>query len=149
MFNKLTVLPVFLLVVFCYVGCQHKIDIEAEKEAIKKAVQTQLDFAKALSADGESVWAHKSYVVRGNVISWDSVFAFYQTNFPKWKEEYQIDEFTAFNFDIHINANFAAVFHEEKMVGTYSGEDMTRVNRRLKYLEKINGEWKIIGEFNL
>jgi hypothetical protein len=148
MSQKTVVLAIILLLGFTIFSCQKLINVETETEAIKKVLQAQLEAAKSGSVEGEAeVWAHQPYIARVEVVGWDSVRTFYEANFPQWEKEYQIQEFTASNFDIYINANFAAVFYDEKLVGTRNDEDISRENRLLKYLEKINGEWKIITTF--
>ncbi len=130
---------------------QEKIDIEKEKEAIKQVVQAALDAIKAKSYDAEAAtWAHSPYIVRRDIVGWDSVSVFYQEMFKKWNDEpenFQWKVFTAFNFDIYINGNFASVFHDEHFEGIFEGEEMTSDGRAHKYLEKIDGEWKVITLF--
>jgi hypothetical protein len=130
--------------------CQEKIDIEAEKEAIKKVVQAALDALKAKSYDAEvATWAQTPYIVRRGIVGWDSVSVFYQESFKSWfgKPENQIRVFTASNFDIYINCNFASVFHDEHIERIWDGEEITGDSRVHKYLEKIEGEWKVIALF--
>jgi len=70
--------------------------------------------------------------------------------FKRWNddpENYQGRVFTASNFDIYINGNFASVFHDEHFEGIAEGEELTYDARPHKYLEKIKGEWKVITLF--
>ena len=128
---------------------QKKTDIEKDKEAIKKVIQAQLDAMKAFSYEGEAaVWAHRPYIVRIETVGWDSVSVHYQERFKVWKGKgNQIRVFTASNFDIHVNCNFASVFHDEHFEGIWNGEEMNVDGRPHKYLEKIEGEWKVITQF--
>jgi hypothetical protein len=131
-------------------SCQIKINIEKEEEAIKQVVQAQLDAIKAASYDGEAaVWAQRPYIVRRDIVGWDSVSVFYQEGYKQWNDEpeNQIRVFTASNFDIHINGNFASVFHDEHYESFWNGEERTSDDRKHKYLEKIEGEWKVITLF--
>ncbi len=131
--------------------CQEKIDIEAEKEAIKKVVQAALDAIKAGDYDAEvATWVHSHYIVRRDIVGWDSVNVYYQEMFKRWNDEpenYQGRVFTASNFDIYINGNFASVFHDEHTERIWDGEEITGDSRAHKYLEKIEGEWKVIALF--
>ncbi len=106
---------------------QKKIDIEKEKEAIKLVVQAQLDAYKSLSYKAEAAtWVHSPYIVRRDIVGWDSVNVYYQEMFKRWNDEpenYQGRVFTASNFDIYINGNFASVFHDEHWEGIYEGEE--------------------------
>jgi hypothetical protein len=140
-----------LMLIAGSICCQEKIDIEKEKEAIKQVVQAQLDAIKAASYDGEAaLWAQRPYIVRKDIVGWDSVSVFYQEMFKKWNDEpenFQARVFTASNFDIYINGNFVSVFHDEHFEGIVEGEEMTSDGRAHKYIEKIEGEWKIITLF--
>ena len=130
---------------------QKTIDIEKEKEAIKQVVQAALDAIKAKSYDAEvATWAHGPYIVRQGIVGWDNVSVFYQGIFKEWNdkpENYQWKVFTASNFDIYINGNFASVFHDEHWEDIYEGEEGTIDSRIHKYLEKIEGKWKVITLF--
>ena len=144
----------FTLIAFSFLAgasCQNKIDIEAEKEAIKQVVLAQLDAVKAFSYDGEAaVWAQRPYIVRKDIVGWDAVSVYYQKMFKKWSaepENFQARVLTASNFDIYINGNFASVFHDEHFEGIFEGEEGTNDGRVHKYLEKIEGEWKVITLF--
>ena len=129
--------------------CQEKIDIGADKEAIKKVVQAALDAFIAKSYDATvATWAHTPYIVRKDIVGWDSVSVFYQEMYKQWEEpENQVRVFKASNFDIYVNGNFASVFHDEHLERIWDGEEITRDARAHKYLEKIEGEWKVITLF--
>ncbi len=133
--------------------CQEKIDIKAEKKAIKKVVQAALDAIKAGDYDAEvATWVHSPYIVRRDIVGWDSVSVYYQKMFKRWIDEpenFQSRVFTASNFDIYINGNFASVFHDEHFEGIVEGEELTYDARPHKYLEKIEGEWKVITLFGI
>ena len=119
---------------------------------IKKVIQAQLDAAKALSYEGEAaVWAHRPYIVRYEAVGWDSISVYYQETFKERKETFERDNikwtvFKASNFDIYVNGNFASVFHDQQWERTVNGEESNGDIRELKYLEKIDGEWKIIAQ---
>jgi hypothetical protein len=121
-----------------------------EEEAIKQVVQAALDAFIAKSYDAiAATWAHTPYIVRKDIAGWDSVSVFYQEGFKSWYDETenQIRVFKASNFDIYINGNFASVFHDEHSERIWDGEEIIRDARAHKYLEKIEGEWKVITLF--
>ena len=129
-------------------------NIEKEKEAIKKVIQAQLDASRTNSYEGEvAVWAHTPYIVKNETVGWDSISFNYQRNFKARKDtmEQRNVKWTvrkASNFDIYVNGNFASVFHDHYNEWTENGEEKTGDgNRGHKYLEKIDGEWKIIAVF--
>ena len=123
--------------------------IAKEEEAIKQVVQAALDAIKAVDYDAYVVtWVHSPYIVRRGVVGWDSLSVFYQKNFNDEPENFQARVFTTSNFDIYINGNFSSVFHDEHFEGIIEGEEIIRDSRRVhKYLEKIEGEWKVITLF--
>ena len=128
--------------------------IEKEKEAIKKVIQAQLDAGRTNSYEGEAaVWAHTPYIYKAETVGWDSISFKYQENFKARKVRWEKDnnKWTvnkASNFDIYVNGNFASVFHDHYNEWTENGEEKTGDgNRGHKYLEKIDGEWKIIAVF--
>jgi len=125
------------------------IDVAKEEEAIKQVVQAALDAFIAKSYDATvATWAHTPYIVRKDIVGWDSVSVFYQEAYKQFKDpEYQFKVFKASNFDIYINGNFASVFHDEHLERIWDGEEETSDARAHKYLEKIEGEWKVITLF--
>ena len=80
-----------------------------EEEAIKQVVQAALDAFIAKSYDATvATWAHTPYIVRKDIVGWDSVSVFYQELYKQWKEpENQVRVFKASNFDIYINHRFS------------------------------------------
>ena len=125
--------------------------IAKEEEAIKQVVQAALDAIKTKDYDAEvATWAETPYIVRRDIVGWDSVSVYYQEMFKQWNDEpenFQCRVFTASNFDIYVNGNFASVFHDEHSEGIFNGEEGTNDGRVHKYLEKIEGEWKVITLF--
>ena len=152
--------PVILLVILAALGlvaCEQKVDVAAEEEAIKVVIQKQLDAVRTASYKGEAaVWAHEPYIVHGTadggVVGWDSLSVGYKKTFEEWKElmknepdKYHRDEYTGINYDIHLNGNVAFVFYDDQIRGIWEGESVSTDGRRLKYLEKKDGEWKIVA----
>jgi ketosteroid isomerase-like protein len=126
-------------------------DIAKEEEAIKQVVQAALDafIAKSYEASA-ATWAHAPYIVRKGTTGWDSVSVYYQEGYKSWfdEPEDEVKVFRASNFDIYINGNFASVFHDEHLEGFMDGEELVSDSRGVhKYLEKIDGEWKVITLF--
>jgi len=136
-------------------ACQKEVDIAAEEEAIKSVLQKQLEAVSALDYEGEAeVWAHEPYIVHRTVgiVGWDSLSTYYKTNFREIREKLKEDpeywtvrELRASNFDIHLNGNVAFVFYDEHYDYTLEGKESSGVSKVLKYLEKKEGEWKIVA----
>lgn len=147
--NRRYVLP--LIAVLCLSvlpACASQPDIAAEEEAIKEVIHAQLRAVENLSYDGETaVWAHTSYIERQGVTGWDSVSMSYKEFFGGLQAGDTVNEFTASNFDIHVNGTFASVFHDEHVDYVIDGEHYVGDRRPHKFLEKIDGEWKVIALF--
>jgi|GEM_PF-1423303 hypothetical protein len=136
---------------------EEKVDIAAEEEAIKAVLHKQLVVVSNQDYEGEAaVWAHEPYIVRHSgdsyIVGWDSLSIFYKTWFGEVREKLKEDpeyltmrEYRASNFDIHLNGNVAFVFFDEHYDYTWEGEDYSGVSRGLKYLEKKEGEWRIVA----
>jgi len=144
-----------VLTLFIFSSCQgQKPDIAAEKNAVKSVILKQLDAFENLSYEGEAaIWAHEPHVVKesaGKVtVGWDSLSADYKMLFEAGKkdpENYTI-KFKATNFDIRVNGNFAACLCDEEAKGVWQGKDYHHNTRSVKYLEKRDGEWKIVAVF--
>ncbi len=148
--------PVIYLAILAALGlvaCEQKVDVAAEEAAIKAVNQKQLDAVRTVSYEGEAaVWAHEPYIVHGTTVGWDSLSVGYKKTFEEWKElmknepdKYHRDEWTGSNYDIHLNGNVAFIFYDEHIRGIWEGESVSTDFRRLKYLEKKDGEWKIVA----
>jgi len=123
-------------------------DVSKEEEVIKKVVQSALDAIVNNDYDAHAeAWVHSPYIQWKDVGGWDSLSVLYQQwhNYPR--EYFQARIMTTSNFDIYINGNFASVFHDEHFEGIMEGEETTYDARTHKYLEKIEGEWKVITVF--
>jgi len=154
--------PIIYLVVLAALGlvaCEQQVDVAAEEAAIKAVCQAQLDAFRAFDYEGEAAtWAHEPYIVirkSGNkVIGWDSLSVWYKSNFEKRRElmknepgNYTRREFSGSNYEIHLNGNAAYIFYDQHSAGIWEGEEFSNDSKVAKYLEKIDGEWKIVAVF--
>jgi len=150
--------PVIYLVLLATLGlvaCEQKVDVAAEEEAIKAAVQNETnaydanDYERLVAA-----WVHEPYVVHsmgGGVFGWDSLcIAFKNAIELKNKEpdKYGVKERTQSNFDIHLDGNVAFVCHDEHGEGIWAGEEFSFDIKDFKYLVKKDGEWKLVANFS-
>ena len=58
-----------------------------------------------------------------------------------------VKKFIAANHDIHLKGNIAFVIYDEYLEGTFGGKEHSDEQEVVKYLEKINKEWKIVARF--
>ncbi len=154
--------PVIFLVLLAALGlvaCEQKVDVAAEEEAIIAVNQKQLDAARTADYEGEAAtWANEPYIVirkSGNkVIGWDSLSVYYKKTFKERKElmknepdNYIIREFSGSNYDIHLHGDAAYILYDEHVKGIWEGEEFSNDPKVAKYLEKMDGEWKIVAVF--
>lgn len=135
-------------------ACAEKVDIAAEEEAIQAAVQKEMDAWKNMDYEGiAAVWVHEPYVYKptpdGAIVGWDTVGTWFETTIreiqEKGPEYFTMRELSASNFDIHLKCNVAFVLYDEHSDYTWEGKDYSGVSRNMKYLEKKEGEWKLIA----
>jgi ketosteroid isomerase-like protein len=133
-------------------GCQPQVDIAAEEAAIKAVNEKNMAAANAADYEGEAeVWAHEPYIVHGFYepvkVGWDTLSAHYKTTFSNREPGLVFHARTASNYDIRMNGNIAFVLYDEHVEFTQDGEKRVNDYKTLKYFEKKNGQWKVIGVF--
>jgi hypothetical protein len=133
-------------------GCQPTVDIEAEKAAIVAVNEKNMAAFVSRDYDGEAeVWAHEPYVVHAQGqfarVGWETISANYKTTFSRQNPNVVWNSMTASNYDIRLNGNIACVFYDQRTETTRNGEKRTNDAKNLKYFEKKNGQWKVIGVF--
>ena len=151
--------PVIYLVLLAALGlvaCEQKVDVAAEEEAIKAAVQNETnafddnDYERLAAA-----WVHEPYVVHGSmgediVVGWDSLSVANKNAIElknKEPDKYRVKERTQLNFDIYLDGNAAFVIHDESGEGIWAGEEFSFDVKVVKYLLKKDGEWKLVAVF--
>ena len=150
---RYSILVLATLAAAIFSGCEQAIDMEKEKAAIIKVINEETD--AYLARDFEAMYAthvHDSLNMRLTAGADNYVFA------EGWEEvskhmsgDETEDDLTP---DLHINVeksnyrmkiypNSAFVVCDQKWTSTY-GEDVTEINSiQVRFLEKIEGEWKI------
>ncbi len=153
--------PVIYLVLLAALGlvaCEQKVDVAAEEEAIKTAIQNETnafvdnDYERLAAA-----WVHEPYVAHasmgGGKVGWDSLSVAFKNAIEnaielknKEPDKYRV-EFTQSNFDIHLDGNAAYVLYDEHREGIWEGEEFSNDIKVVKYLVKKDGEWKLVAVF--
>ncbi len=149
--------PVIFLVILAALGlvaCEQKVDVAAEEEAIKAAIQNETN----AYVDGDyerlaAAWVHEPYVVHrtmgGGKAGWDSLSVAFKNAIElrnKEPDKYRV-EFTQSNFDIHLDGNDAFVIYDEHAEGIWAGEEFSFDIKAVKHLVKKDGEWKLVVIF--
>lgn len=149
---------VIYVVVLAIVGmfaCEQKVDVAAEKEAIKEAIQHEFDAWIANDyEDWSTSWVHAPYIVKRETVGWDSLSAEMKKSMETYEtarkepDKNRVDEATESNFDIHLNGNIAFVFCDGHIKGIWDGEPLTMDWKVVKYLVKEEGKWKLVTVFD-
>ena len=151
--------PVIFLVLLAALGlvaCEQKVDVAAEEEAIKAVNQKQLEAYRTADYVGEAAtWANEPYIIHAGlsddriIIGWDSLSVFYKDSFNTRKQGsgYDFRQATGSNYDIYLHGNIAVISYDQHSEGVWDGEEFSTDIRQIKYLEKIDGEWKIVAVF--
>jgi ketosteroid isomerase-like protein len=133
------------------IACQQSVAADSEEAAIKAVNEKQLAAVVNLDYDGEAeVWAQEPYIIHASydphLVGWEKISSQYKINFaPESEPSYVLHALTASNYDVHLNGNVAFVFYDEHAEYTEDGERKSRDGKLLKYLEKKNGQWRIIA----
>ena len=146
---KKNLLALFTLILLVGTSCQEKIDIEKEKEAIKAVIEEQtnaftdrdLDRIAATHVNDETfirLAANKDGYYY--VIGWEDRRLQYEEIF-KNNPDTLLYKFVNTNYKIKVYSESAWAVYDETWYDS-EGESLS-MNLDVRFLEKINGEWKI------
>jgi len=143
---------VLLSLAFLFViSCQDKIDIEKEKEAIKTVIIAETDAFD--NQDYNGVIAHMvqdSTFIRMStgkyehtgVAGWDNMAHWYHEFATADLSDYKVERERS-NWKIKIYPECAWVVYDQVTRYVYKGQKDYRTTKEIRFLEKINGQWKI------
>jgi hypothetical protein len=148
-------LTLFALVLLAGTSCQEKIDIEKEKAAIKAVIEEETnayldnDFDRLAATwvqDETNIWLYvgKSGYIYG--VGWEEIDSIFKEFFEGVSEPIENKEVKT-NYKIKVYQESAlAVFDNE----TYNSEgELINKSIHVEFLEKVNGEWKIVYLSNI
>jgi hypothetical protein len=135
------------LAMLLLVNCAQESNIVSDEAAIQAVIETQIQAMNEMNYDMQAdIWAHAPYIERWGKTGWDAISDHYQNLFSD-ESGFEVISFEATNYEIYVNGTFASVFHDETHEYMRNGEKVVRNARTHKYLEKINGQWKVIALF--
>ncbi len=152
MSKKLSILTVILLSLFIIISCQQKIDIETEKEAIKKVIENETKlFYDGNYEEFANTWVHEPYALWTSVgnnyhnefIGWDSIGVNLK-RFMDARNEPFTDEVIRKNFSYRIYGNGAWVTFEQHYKSSMDKNPEHLPGRALRVLEKTDSGWKMV-----
>jgi len=147
---KKYLLTLFALILLAGTSCQEKIDIEKEKEAIITVIEEETNAYLARDFDRlAATWVQDETIIRlgadksgyGYWVGWEEIGSTIKENFEGESEPVESKEVKT-NYKIKVYKESAwAVFDNE----TYNSEGaLTNKSIHVEFLEKIDGEWKIV-----
>jgi ketosteroid isomerase-like protein len=96
----------------------------------------------------QQTWAHEPYVVRmfnqDRTVGWAAVQNIYKNWWESYSEPVRNLKIDYNDYHIKINGNMALALHHQKTSGIWDDEQQTAYGSNVRFLEKIDGEWKTI-----
>ena len=127
--------------------CSQEVNTDAKKATIQAVIETQIQAMNEMNYDMQAdIWAHTPYIERWGKTGWEAISDHYQNIFSD-ESGFEVIEFKVSNFDIHVNGTFASVFHDEHLEYFVNGKKVVNNERTHKYVEKVDGQWKVIALF--
>lgn len=145
----------FLLIVcvcLSLISCEKKMDVEKEKEAIKAVIINETTAFDNQQYDGVvATLAQDSLFIRMStgkteyteVVGWDHMTNWYKEFATADLSDYSVER-DRFNWKIKVYPESAWVVYDQITRYTYQGSRDYRQTKEIRFLEKKNGEWKII-----
>ena len=147
---KKYLLTLFALILLAGTSCQEKIDIEKEKEAIIAVIEEETNaflardfdrFAATYVQDETNIRlsASKSgYLYR---VGWEEIGSGFKQYFEN-NPEPGTSKYVKTNYKIKVYKESAWAINDESV---YNSEgELLRKSKGVRFLEKVNGEWKIV-----
>lgn len=127
-------------------------DPASEKAQIRAVCEKQVESWRVQSYQGEAdVWAHEPYIMKmltngTRTLSWETIGGQYAKDFKETSADFEPDFFTELSdFYIHINGKNAwVVFDQHQIFPNDSGKNELYESLEVRFLEKIDGDWKIV-----
>jgi len=147
---KKYLLTLFALILLAGNSCQEKIDIEKEKVAIIAVIEEETDGYLARDLDRlAETWVQDETAVRltagksgyGYVVGWQEMNSNYKEYFEGDPEPANFTEVKT-NYKIKVYPESAWAVYDNEV---YNSEgELTNKSIHVEFLEKVNGEWKIV-----
>jgi hypothetical protein len=134
-------------------------DVEGLDESAITAVldkQTRSFFQRSYEGEAD-VWAHQPYIMRmirtlerdlEPDVGWDTIGTSYKTFMEENPEPIEDLEFTRTNVHLQIHGDGAWVVYEQHLEGKAEGEPFSQDSREVRFLARIDGQWKIVYQYS-
>lgn len=151
---KRSVIFIVIALLLAFSGCSKKsVDIEAEKQAIKKVlIDETTDFLNqdlvgvldAFAQDEKAIYisvGSEGYMER---IGFKDITGYFRTSSKSDWSDFSDYEVEKSNWNIKVVDNTAMVLFDQTMKFKMNGEAMETHSKEVRFMEKIKGEWKIV-----
>lgn len=142
----------FALALLVFASCQEKIDLAKETEAIKAVIINETTAFDNQRYDSVITnLAHDSLFIRmttgkteyTEVVGWDHMANWYKEFAVADLSDYSVER-ERFNWKIKVYPESAWVVYDQITRYTYQGNKDYRQTKEIRFLEKKDGQWKII-----
>lgn len=152
MIMKKLVLLVMVVLVLPLTGCQEKVDMAAEEEAIKTVIAAETssfwdqDLVKLLETLAQD--ENFMYISIGSNgyrerLGWDKNYAYYKKAATEDWSNWTDITVERLNWKINMCGESAFVIYNQKMKFALDGEPMSTHSKELRMLKKVKGKWEI------
>lgn len=125
-------------------------NLEAEKRAIKELLERQTRLFWVGDYDSYvQVWAHEPHVVRMDpngqrTVGWSAVSDIYRNWMGATRRPVQDYTLATSDWHIHVNGSAAWAINNQHETGTVEGEPYATDVWNVRFLEKTDGQWKVV-----
>lgn len=146
---KKNFIALFAFIFFAGIACQEKIDIEKEKEAIKAVIENETNsfYARDFDQQMKSFLQDESFAGMSASKSayrfeegWENISSIYK-KIHEDSPDPSTDKFEFENYKIRVHKESALAVYDQLMYDS-EGELLIK-SIQTRFLEKVNGEWKI------
>lgn len=142
----------FILLILPFTGCQEKVDLAAEEEAIKTVIVKETDsfwkqdlvqLLTTHSQEDDEVYISIGSTGYSERIGWDKVYAYFKKASTEDWSDYSDIEVERNNWIIQIYGESAFVLYNQTMNFKFNNEPMETKSKEFRLLKKMKGDWKI------
>ena len=145
----------FALIAFSFIACascQENIDVAKEKEAIKNVIMEEIESFVAQDIKEAEFYKKADYlrIITNNgnshqqTVGWDSLYAnVKRLTEADWSEASDI-KFNCKGFHTKVYEDVAWAVYEVPLSWIWKGETVESGSTKVTFLEKVDGDWKIV-----
>ena len=142
----------FILLILPFTGCQEKVDLAAEEEAIKTVIVKETDsfwkqdlvqLLTTHSQEDDEVYISVGSNGYRERVGWDKNYAYFKKASTEDWSDYSDIKVERSNWIVQIYGESAFVIFNQTMKFKLNDEPMETQSKELRLLKKMKGDWKI------